>query len=272
MPGPDKVSLDQILTVLQQLEQENNIRILFAAESGSRSWNFPSRDSDYDIRFLYVRPPNDYIVLSDKRDTIEYMPNKMIDAVGWDLKKALRLLTKSNPNLFNWSDSPIIYRSSPPFTKRFRELCGAAYSANTWFHHFLSLAKKKLAVFIDPAQTHVKHFMYLLRAVTACRYAEKGLGPIPTDFSKAIGRTGEAPTIVTATKELIEKKKEAREKDSLPIPKELSDYAQSEVGRLSHVEIAPVAKPLAEADLNDFFQAIVLDSRLEKNQRSELSP
>ena len=39
---------------LAQVEAERNVRVLFACESGSRAWGFASRDSDYDVRFLYV--------------------------------------------------------------------------------------------------------------------------------------------------------------------------------------------------------------------------
>ena len=50
-----------ILNKLKQIENDYNIEILFAVESGSRAWGFPSTDSDYDIRFIYKRKLNDYL-------------------------------------------------------------------------------------------------------------------------------------------------------------------------------------------------------------------
>ena len=44
----------RVRNALAQVEAERNVRVLFACESGSRAWGFASRDSDYDVRFLYV--------------------------------------------------------------------------------------------------------------------------------------------------------------------------------------------------------------------------
>lgn len=39
-----------ILNELNNIEQEEAVQILYACESGSRAWGFPSQDSDYDVR------------------------------------------------------------------------------------------------------------------------------------------------------------------------------------------------------------------------------
>ena len=43
-----------IINHLQELEQTKNTTILMAIESGSRAWGFPSPDSDYDVRMVYL--------------------------------------------------------------------------------------------------------------------------------------------------------------------------------------------------------------------------
>ena len=54
---------DTIQKELAQIEQTQNVRILLAVESGSRAWGFASPDSDYDVRFIYVRPNDAYLRL-----------------------------------------------------------------------------------------------------------------------------------------------------------------------------------------------------------------
>lgn len=45
----------QILKELAQIEKESKVKIIFAVESGSRAWGISSKDSDNDIRFVFVR-------------------------------------------------------------------------------------------------------------------------------------------------------------------------------------------------------------------------
>ncbi len=37
-------------------EKEKHIKILLACKTGSRAWGFPSPDSDYDVRIIYMHP------------------------------------------------------------------------------------------------------------------------------------------------------------------------------------------------------------------------
>ena len=94
---------------LRQIENDNDVRVLLAVESGSRAWGFASKDSDWDVRFIYVHKPEWYFSIDEQRDVIEEMYAEYIDAVGWDIKKALALLKRSNPSLMEWIQSPIVY-------------------------------------------------------------------------------------------------------------------------------------------------------------------
>ena len=104
---------DRILHQLQQLEKTEGITIMHAVESGSRAWGFPSPDSDYDVRFIYVRSCEAYLRLEKRRDVLELPIDEELDISGWDLDKALRLLHGSNPTLFEWCQSPIVYKTTP---------------------------------------------------------------------------------------------------------------------------------------------------------------
>ena len=94
---------------LNEIEEKDGVRVLHAVESGSRAWGFASPDSDYDVRFVYVRPKEDYIRLDEPRDVIEWQLDEVLDINGWDLRKALKLFSKGNATVFEWSGSPITY-------------------------------------------------------------------------------------------------------------------------------------------------------------------
>jgi len=127
----------EILERLKNVESEHNVRILWAIESGSRAWGFHSPDSDYDIRFIYVRPREWYLSIDveDQRDVIEYPIVDDIDLNGWDLRKALRLLAKSNPGIVEWLHSPIIYSQYGSFQTQARHMLDQYYSIAKGIYH-----------------------------------------------------------------------------------------------------------------------------------------
>lgn len=90
---------DLIRAQLAFIETEENVRVVYACESGSRAWGFPSADSDYDVRFLYLHPRDWYLSVAEKRDVIERPISEGLDLNGWDLRKTLQLFRKSNPPL-----------------------------------------------------------------------------------------------------------------------------------------------------------------------------
>src|SRR4029078_9708652 len=100
---------EKIELELERIEKENDVKILFAVESGSRAWGFPSKDSDYDVRFIYVHKKDWYLSIDQKRDVIELPINNLLDINGWELRKALKLFRKSNPPLMEWLHSGIVY-------------------------------------------------------------------------------------------------------------------------------------------------------------------
>src|SRR5689334_4174867 len=102
--------IDEIKSELSKLEADRNIKILYAVESGSRAWGFASKDSDWDVRFMYVHDYDWYLSINDKKDNIETILPNDIELSEWKLKKALLLFRKSNPPLLEWLRSPTIYK------------------------------------------------------------------------------------------------------------------------------------------------------------------
>ena len=133
--------MQQIKTILTNIEQTKKVQILYACETSSRAWGFPSPDSDYDVRFIYRHERDWYLSLSQLKDTIEYMVDETWDVTGWDLRKSLLLLKKSNAALIERFQSPIVYSEAANFKDEFKQLIEIYYSPTAVFFHHYSLAK-----------------------------------------------------------------------------------------------------------------------------------
>ena len=158
--------MDLILEKLKKIEQEKNVEILWAVESGSRSWGFASPDSDYDIRFIYKNPTNWYISPWEKKDTIEFMTSDDLDGSGWDLRKMFQLLGKSNPPLLEWLNSPIIYLKNENFISSIKEIEAECFSPIATAFHYLSMSKKYLEACREE-NIKLKRYFYCLRTALA---------------------------------------------------------------------------------------------------------
>ena len=174
-----------ILSKLEQIEKDYRVTILLAVESGSRAWGFASPDSDYDVRFIYMRQKEDYLRLDEVRDVIELPINDELDINGWDLKKTLRLLYRSNPTLFEWFSSPIVYKETP-FAARFREIMNDYFSRKKSIYHYISMAESNYREYLKGNMVKAKKYFYVLRPVLACRWVlDKGTHP-PMLFSELV--------------------------------------------------------------------------------------
>ena len=91
---------------IKEIEEKEHIRVLHAVESGSRAWGFASPDSDYDVRFIYVRDRDFYLSLRETKDFIDWELNEVLDINGWDIKKVLQHFHKSNAVIYEWETRP----------------------------------------------------------------------------------------------------------------------------------------------------------------------
>lgn len=196
---------------LSALEHEFDIRILLACETGSRAWGFPSPDSDYDVRIIYAHKEDWYLSLFEKKDSIERMfEDNELDITGWDLKKTLGLLWKSNPPLLERIQSPIIYRKDDVFIEGISELAKSCYSKIATMHHYLSMGKKVYSE-IDREDYKLKKMFYALRAAIACKWILDRDEMPPIEFKKMLETLGIDQDIFKRIVELIDLKSKASE-------------------------------------------------------------
>ena len=175
---------DLILEKLQTLEAHENVRVLYACESGSRAWGLESPDSDWDVRFIYVHPRDHYLGLRPLEDTIERTDGDL-DIVGWDLRKTLLLASKSNPALLEWLCSPA-YMRDQKFTDCLSDIL-RDYDAHALAHHYAGLALKTYRIYWKFPGEHVKlkKYAYVLRPLLCLRYMQYADAAIPfVDFDR----------------------------------------------------------------------------------------
>jgi len=178
--------LDIIKKKLDELEEQYNIRILYACESGSRAWGFPSPDSDFDVRFIYAGRQGDYLNIIEKRDVIDLPVNEVLDIGGWDIKKALKLFLKSNSPLYEWLQSPIVYHESSGFAAELRNLMNEYFSLRAGGHHYFSMALNAVNDDLQTEKVKIKRYFYALRSTLACKWIVEQQNVPPMEFKKLL--------------------------------------------------------------------------------------
>lgn len=166
---------------LREIEKEYGITVLWAVESGSRAWGFASPDSDFDVRFIYKRKASDYLKLNSDRDVIELPIDDTWDVSGWDLDKTLKLLQKSNPTLYEWMQSPIVYVSTD-FKHRIKKLMDECFLEEKIMYHYLNTAKHHVKEFLSGETVIPKKYFYALRPILACLWVQKNQTAPPVLF------------------------------------------------------------------------------------------
>lgn len=242
-----------IKTKLEEIEQRENIHILYACESGSRAWGFSSPDSDYDVRFVYVRPVEFYLKLENTKDTLECELNEIYDITGWDIKKLLWLLNKSNPSIFEWAVSPIVYKTTKEW-EFVSKIFDRHFSEKKALYHYNSITKNHLRrYFEDKSEVKYKPYLYNLRQCLACLWImdRKSPPPILFDVLKKAYLPDELQEEVC---HLLELKKSIREKETGPRIKRIDEFISSVVSEVEkYLEISVEKKQSDWDELNSIF-------------------
>lgn len=249
----------RVRNALARLETERNVRVLYACESGSRAWGFASHDSDYDVRFLYVHSSDWYLSVEDRRDVIEEPLTDELDVSGWELRKALRLLRKSNPPLLEWLKSPVVYQHDAVFTREFGELSDRFYSPRRCFAHYLHMAAGNWRHYLEGReQVSLKKYLYVFRPLLACRWIERSLGQVPMLFNELVEGVLKECEPRDALTALVARKQAGDELSVAPPDEVLSRFVVEELQRLEALnEPEDVAGDVSA--LNSFFRRYVLN-------------
>lgn len=252
----DEIMHTRIHTSLDTIARERDVRVLYACESGSRAWGFPSQDSDYDVRFIYVQRRDWYLAinLEHRRDVIESPITDQLDLQGWDLRKALQLLRKSNPPLLEWLNSPIIYWDAFGVAARLRVVLPAYYSPVACRYHYLHMARGNFRDYLQGEIVWVKKYFYVLRPLLAVRWIEAGQGVVPVEFATLVDTMVPDTEVQQAIYALLQRKLAGEELDREPYIPILSQFIEQELARIEATTVAPDHSNTDTERLSDLFR------------------
>jgi predicted nucleotidyltransferase len=224
----------EILNRINYAEKEHGVRVLLAVESGSRAWGFESPNSDFDARFIYANSSDWYLSvgLEEQRDVIEYPIVDDIDLNGWDVRKALRLFSKSNPAFVEWIQSPIIYLENGPFAQMVREILPSIYSCANGIYHYRSMARTNFRGYLKADLVPLKKYFYVLRPLLSVRWIEKYGCAAPIEFSKLLHLIEDNPSLLDDIHQLLKRKRAAPELGLEPPVPRIHDFIEKELERL----------------------------------------
>ena len=247
---------------LKAIEEKNGVRILMAVESGSRGWGFASPDSDYDVRFIYARPKEEYLRVDTLPDVIEWQLDEVLDINGWDLKKALLAFAKGNPNIMEWANSGVIYRSSRTWEK-IKTPAIHYFSEKAALCHYYGLAKNTLESHLRGETVRYKKYFYALRPLLCCRWIERFHEVPPMEFRTLLKLfDGSDPELnaelYASIQTLLERKAVTEEKTMNPHMPVIRDFIIEECARQKSISDAlPDDHKRDYTVINEAFRAAV---------------
>lgn len=214
---------ETIKSKLKEIETTENVRILYACESGSRAWGFASEDSDFDVRFIYVRSKKDYITINPRRDVIELPVDEVLDINGWDLQKALALFHKSNPVLFEWLQSPIVYLKDDSFLQDMQKAISKHFQPKHTLLHYLHMGKRNYHEYFKQDLVKLKKYFYVLRPILCCLWIIQNATMPPMEFQKLLALVNDMQ-VKTEIDKLLSLKLSSTEQDKINKVKPIEEF------------------------------------------------
>ncbi|MEH7304879.1 nucleotidyltransferase domain-containing protein [Neobacillus drentensis] len=249
---------EKILTELKKIEEQYEVKICLAVESGSRAWGFPSKDSDYDVRFIYVHKKDWYLSIDQKREVIELPINDLLDINGWELRKALRLFRKSNPPLMEWLHSGIVYYQAFSLVDKMKAIQNEVFLPQSALFHYLNMAKGNFRDYLRGDHVKIKKYFYVLRPVLACLWIERYNSVPPIEFQTLVEELLEGGPLKEEIFTLLERKISGDELNLEPKATAINDFLETEINRLEdYTKALKVSKEDMTSILDDVFRDVL---------------
>jgi predicted nucleotidyltransferase len=252
--------IEAIRKELTRLESEHEIKILLAVESGSRAWGFESRDSDWDVRYVYIHKLDWYLRIDEGKDSQDEITPEDIDLAGWELKKALKLFRKSNPPMLEWLQSPIVYLEQFSTAEKLREMSKEYFNPKSCMYHYLSMAKNNFREFLQKETVKSKKYFYVLRPVLACDWIKETNTMPPMEFQDLVDSQIKDENLKAEIAALLKRKMAGEELKEEPRIEILNEFLERKIEFYKdYVEqIEPNEKPQT-ALLDELFKKTIYE-------------
>ena len=216
---------ERILTLLHDLERKHGIRNLLAVSYGSRSFGYASAESDWDVRFIYVHRPEWYFSIAKTEDSVKLiLDDEDIDMEGYDLKKALTLLSRTNPNESDWLHAKDYLIVDDDFLHAMQAFEAQCYNPHHAMYHFYSIALKHSQRYLEKEVT-LKRFVYYMRGLLSCRWMEEHGSHPPVIVDELIDATiADNEAVREKAHHLLELKRTGRSHDMAIVDAQLAGY------------------------------------------------
>ncbi len=250
---------DAISSELLYIERNQDVRVLYACDAGSRTWGYESPDSDYDVKFVYIRPLKSYLGLGKTPDTLDWRIESGnidlkgdFDGSGWDICKFLRLMRTSNPSVFEWLSSDAIYREDSEWY-RVRKASRDCFSPKKIAYHYYGMAKNQDFKHIKSGRVTRKKYMYIIRSILAARWALRRYAPAPMDLKTLLDAHLE-PYLRPVVDDLLASRADEPEGTIIKRIKDLDEWIDESLTEINHSASMLASREKADIDeLNAIF-------------------
>ncbi len=252
---------------LKSIEEKEDISIVQASMIGSRGWGYEDKESDIDIRFVFVRDPREYISILQHEDSIAYPIEDKKDIVGYDLGKFLRMICNQNPTAYEILFSPKQERENE-FVERIRQFATEVMDPNRMIMIYQNIVKEKLAELTEKKENTTKATIYIIRMLGMIHYLQKN-GTFPTCSVEGIFKGEENTPLKQLLEELIKYKRNG-EKD-LNIHPELIEFLRNDLEKTRGIKVNKEVQDKREIErkANALFHQTVMGVQ-EKNHQEEM--
>lgn len=269
---------EKINKIIMDIEKEKKIKVLFSIEAGSRVWRLSSKDSDYDVRFVFARPLEEYIRIDLSDDVImahfDKNGNRMgqegcyIDVGGFDVFKYSRMLSSSNPTAVEWLQSDIVYYGEKP--KAWVNYATKHFKPISLYFHYKSMCRQNYVKYLKSGNAVTyKKYLYAMRGLVNAKHVAYTKTLPFIDFTKELEHIKKLNSktknykkhiinsqIINLLQDIINLKRGGKEKDIIQNIARVDNYIE---GFLKDDSEAPKEKRLATTtELNEELRRIVL--------------